>query len=276
MRPVVVFLAVLTALVLAACGGGQPTAPAVTATAVTGRLVSDQPATLSGQAMAMLTLFDITGGQGQHIRITESTQPLAAVPGDFRLPIDPKRIDGMRAYGLAVTVLDQGTVRYVTAEPVPVLTRGQPAELEVPLVAALREAVMDATVAFKREYAEFEDRLGSFSQITLSSRLVGPEGNQTGISGDAFTDETGVRMVRENLALPNDGGRIERRFAFKDGRLWVARVANGDRIMLGWDSAGQIVLAERNGQPDESAKALEAEIRQAAEEARRQAESRRR
>lgn len=276
MRPVAVFLAAIAALALAACGDNKAGAPAVTATAVTGQLVSDQPSTLSGQAIAMLTLFDVTGGPGQHLRITESTQPIAAVPGGFRLPIDPKQINGLRAYGIAVTVLDQGTVRYVTAQPVPVLTRGQPAELDVPLVAALREAVMDATVAFKREYGEFEERLGGFSQITLSSRLVGPEGSQTGISGDAFTDETGVRMVRENLALPNDGGRIERRFAFRDGRLWVARVANGDRVMLGWDSSGQIVVAERNGQPDESAKALEAELRSAADEALRQAESRRR
>lgn len=276
MRPVAVFLAAVAALALAACGDSKPGAPVVTATAVTGQLVSDQPATLSGQAIAMLTLFDVTGGPGQHLRIAETTQPLAAVPGGFRLPIDPKQINGMRAYGIAVTVLDQGTVRYVTAQPVPVLTRGQPAELDVPLVAALREAVMDATVAFKREYGEFEERLGGFSQITLSSRLVGPEGSQTGISGDAFTDETGVRMVRENLALPNDGGRVERRFAFRDGRLWVARVANGDTVMLGWDANGQIVVAERNGQPDDSAKALEAELRSAADEALRQAESRRR
>ena len=39
---------------------------------------------------------------------------------------------------------------------------------------------------------------------------------------------------------------------------------------------GQIVVAERNGQPDETTKALEAELRAAAEEARRQAEARRR
>jgi uncharacterized lipoprotein YbaY len=276
MRPITLVIAALAALSLAACGGGPSGVPSITATAVTGQLVSDQPERLSGQAIATLTLFDITGGQGQHVRITESTQPLDAVPGPFRLPIDPKQLNPMRAYGIAVTVLDQGTVRYVTAQPVPVLTRGQPAELDVPLVAALRQAVMDATVAFKREYQEFEDRLGGFSQITLSSRLVGPEGNQTGISGDAFTDETGVRMVRENLALPNDGGRVERRFAFKDGRLWVARTANGDRIMLGWDANGQLVLAERNGRPDESAKAFEEELRKAAEEARRQAEARRR
>jgi hypothetical protein len=175
-----------------------------------------------------------------------------------------------------VTVLDQGTVRFVTAAPVPVLTRGNPATLDVPMVAALREAVMDATVAFKREYAEFEERLGSFSQITLSSRLVGPEGSQTGISGDAFTDETGVRMVRENLALPNDGGRVERKFAFKDGRLWVAHEENGSNVLLGWDADGQIALAERNGQPDESAKEREAELKQLAEEALRLAEARRR
>lgn len=276
MRSVAALLAALAALALSACGDDMPGAPAVSATAVTGQLVSDSPATLSGQAIAMLTLFDVTGGQGQHIRITESTQPLAAVPGEFRLPIDPKQINGARAYGIAVTVLDQGTVRFVTAAPVPVLTRGNPATLDVPMVAALREAVMDATVAFKREYAEFEERLGSFSQITLSSRLVGPEGNQTGISGDAFTDETGIRMVRENLALPNDGGRVERKFAFKEGRLWVAHEENGSNVLLGWNADGQIALAERNGQPDESAKEREAELKQLAEEALRLAEARRR
>jgi uncharacterized lipoprotein YbaY len=276
MHLVAVSLAAVATLFLTACGGGQGSTPAVTATAVTGQLVSDQPATLSGEAIAMLTLFDITGGPGQHRRINETTQPLAAVPGSFRLPINPKQIDSQRAYGIAVTVLDRGTVRYVTAQPVPVLTRGQPAELDVPLVAALREAVMDANVAFKRDYAEFEERLGGFSQITLPSRLIGPEGSQTGISGDAFTDETGVRMVRENLALANDGGRIARRFAFRDGRLWVARVTNGDTVMLGWDSSGNLVVAERNGQPDEGVKALEAELRSAANEALRVAESRRR
>jgi uncharacterized lipoprotein YbaY len=276
MRSVAAFLAALAALALSACGDEMPGAPAVTATAVTGQLVSDSPATLSGQAIAMLTLFDVTGGQGQHIRITESTQPIAAVPGEFRLPVDPKQINGARAYGIAVTVLDQGTVRFVTAAPVPVLTRGNPATLDVPMVAALREAVMDATVAFKKEYSEFEERLGGFSQITLSSRLVGPEGNQTGISGDAFTDETGVRMVRENLALPNDGGRVERKFAFKEGRLWVAHESNGSNVLLGWDADGQIALAERNGQPDESAKERESDLKQAAEEALRLAEARRR
>lgn len=276
MRSVSAILAALAALALSACGDEKPGAAAVTATAVTGQLVSDTPATLSGQAIAMLTLFDVTGGEGQHVRITESTQPIAAVPGEFRLPVDPNQINGARAYGLAVTVLDQGTVRYVTAAPVPVLTRGQPATLDVPLVAALREAVMDATVAFKREFSEFEERLGGFSQITLSSRLVGPEGNQTGISGDAFTDEAGVRMVRENLALPNDGGQIKRKFAFKDGKLWVAHEANGSNILLGWDGGGQLVVAERNGQPDESAKEREADLKQTAEEALRLAEARRR
>lgn len=268
------FLAAL-ALTIAGCGGGPAVAP-ITANAISGQLVSDAPDTLSDQAVASMTLFDITGGAGAHVKVADGSERVAAIPAPFRLPIDPARLDPLRAYGIAVTVLDRGTVRFVTATPVPVLTRGAPVELDVPLVSALREAVMDATVAFKREFSEFEERLGGFSQITLSSRLIGEEGSQTGISGDAFTDEAGVRMVRENLALPNDGGRVERRFAFKDGRLWVARVSGGDRVMLGWDSNGNLVVTERNGIPDPTVAAMAPGLMEQAEQARRSAESRRR
>lgn len=269
----------LTALLpLAACSpSGAPDGPgAITADAVSGNLVSNTPATLGDGATATLALLDITGGSGAHIPITSVTEPVSAVPGPFRLPIDRASLNPARAYGITATVFDGGTVRFVTDQPIPVLTRGTPATLDVTMVAGLQTAVLDDTVAFKQEFRDFEERLGGLSQLTLSSRLIGTEGNQTGISGDAFTDETGVRMVRENLALPNDGGRIERRFAFKDGKLWVAHQSNGDNVMLGWDVDGQLVVTERNGRVDESAASYADALKAQAVEALALAEAKRR
>lgn len=258
--PVVLALAV----VLAACGGGStpPPAPGGTPAAapaapqaentVAGMVMADAPVALSPGAQVTVRLLDITRADADPTLITSATQSIAALPAEFILPFADDAIDSYRSYAVDAQVMDEGTVKFVSIGRVPVLTNGKPARVNVQLAQALTTATRDPAVDLVKEFADFESRLGGLKRFA-DSRIVGPEGKETAIGWDAFADDDGLRMVRETISDGEGNNRFNRRFAWKDGKLWVAiRDQGGTKVRLGWDKDGTLIVKEKNGQPDES------------------------
>jgi YD repeat-containing protein len=164
-------------------------------------------------------------------------------------------------------VMDEGTVKFVSIGRVPVLTNGKPARVNVQLAQALTTATRDPAVDLVKEFADFEARLGGLKRFA-DSRIVGPEGKETAIGWDAFADDSGLRMVRESISDGEGNNRFNRRFAWKDGKLWVAiRDQGGTKVRLGWDKDGNVIVKEKNGQADESVAAEADALAKAAKDA---------
>jgi YD repeat-containing protein len=249
---------------LAACGGGSnpPPAPAGGTPAapapvqadntVAGMVMADAPVALSPGAQVTIRLLDITRADADPVLITSGAQPIAALPAEFSLAFAEDAIDSYRSYAIEAQVMDEGTVKFVSIGRVPVLTNGKPARVNVQLAQALTTATRDPAVDLVKEFADFEARLGGLKRFA-DSRIVGPEGKETAIGWDAFADDSGLRMVRETISDGEGNNRFTRRFAWKDGKLWVAiRDQGGTKVRLGWDKDGNVIVKEKNGQPDES------------------------
>lgn len=273
------FSALLVIVLLAACG--KPSAPAGNGAAaqpgapsgpvVTGTVLADAPQALSPNATLTVRLLDITRVDGEPIMVAEKTSPIAAVPAEFSLEYDRSVVNSIRSYAVEATVMDNGQVLFVTPGRVGVLTQGKAARVNVLLAQAMAAATpKDPVAEFNKEFAAFEALLGGL-ESKRGQRVVGPEGKETAAIGwDAFLDDTGVRMVRETVTDAEGGNRSTRKFAYKDGKPWVAiSDAGGSEVKIGWDGAGNIVVKERNGTADESvaerADALMRDAREAAE-----------
>jgi uncharacterized lipoprotein YbaY len=262
-------------LLLAACGGGsQSSAPAAGAApaqaqgpAVTGTALFEQPVALSPGASLDVRLLDITRVDAEPILITEGKFPIQAIPAEFRLPYDAAAINPIRTYAIDVTVMDNNAIRFLSQGRVGVLTQNKSGKVTVMLAQGLVSASKDPAVELIKEFNDFEARLGGLKRFA-DSRIIGPEGKETAIGWDAFADETGVRMVREQIVNP-DQSRSSRRFAFKDDKLWVAvREIGGGTVQLGWDKDGQVIVNLRNGQADPSVAEQAPELTRLAREAR--------
>lgn len=251
-------------LALAACGGSSTppasapgTAPATTPAAsgpqVTGMVMFDSPVPLSAGATLNMRLLDVTRADAEPVVISTHSEPLAGLPANFTLPYDEDRISDIRGYAVDAQVMDQGTVKFVSIGRVPVLTAGKGSSgINVQLAQALTNAARDPAVDLIKEFADFEQRLGGLKRIA-NSRIVGPEGKETAIGWDGFADDTGVRMVRETISDGEGNNRYNRKFAWKDGKLWVAiREQGGTKVRLGWDKDGTLIVKEKNGAPDDS------------------------
>lgn len=250
-------------LALAACGGGAnpPAAPGGSAPAaaapqaantVAGMVMADSPVPLSAGAQVTVRLLDTTRADAEPTVITTTTLSIPGLPAEFSLPYAEDAIDSFRSYAVDAQVLDEGTVKFVSIGRVPVLTQGKPARVNVQLAQALTTATRDPAAELVKEFADFEARLGGLKRFA-DSRIVGPEGKETAIGWDAFADDGGVRMVRETISDAEGGNRYTRRFAWRDGKLWVAvREQGGTTVRLGWDKDGTVIVKEKNGQADES------------------------
>lgn len=252
-------LALGFALVLSACGKQEGSAtstngatqPANNGPVISGTVLSDKPAALASTATLNVRLLDVTRVDGEPMLIAEKTFPISAVPAEFQLPYNSADINSIRSYALEATVMDEGQVRYATTKREGVLTQGKPSRVNIAMVQALAKVEKDPIAEFKADYAEFERGLGGLKRFQ-DSRIVGPEGKQVAIGWDGFADDSGVRMVRELVSNP-DGSRVNHRFAFRDGKLWVAASeAGGVTVQLGWDKEGTLLIKERNGAVDES------------------------
>jgi uncharacterized lipoprotein YbaY len=270
------FLAVLAlTFALAACGGGTPApAPGTPAQpqvpagpAITGTVVAEAPATLAAGSQLALRLLDTTRADAEPTLVAAFNQPVTALPAEFRMPYDRKLIDSDRAYAVDAKVLDGQTVSFVSIGRVAVLTEGKPDRINIQMVHAMTAAPGDPAAELVKEFTDFEQRLGGLDRFA-DSRIVGPEGKEVAIGWDGFADDSGVRMVRETVSDGDGGNRFTRRFAWKDGKLWVAiREQGGTKLRLGWAKDGTLIVKEKNGQADESVAAEAEALSKAARDA---------
>lgn len=273
------FPAVLALTVaLAACSGDAPppTAPAGSAPAqpaaavgnqVTGTVVADAPALLGAGTTLVTRLLDVTRVDADPVEVTTGSQPVTALPAEFALAYDDQLVKSDRNYAVDAQIMEGDVVKYVSIGRVPVLTQGKQSRVNIQLAQALSSAVRDPAVELLKEYTDLEQRLGGLDRFA-DSRIVGPEGKEIAIGWDGFADETGVRMVRETVSNGDGSGRFTRKFAWKDGKLWVAtREQDGVSVRLGWASDGSLLITEKNGSADESAATEAAELGKAAKEA---------
>jgi hypothetical protein len=234
---------------------------------VTGTVVADQPAALGAGATLTLRLLDTTRADAEPTLLKTISLPIKALPAEFALPYDAKDVTPIRSYAVDAQVMDQGTVKFVSIGRVGVLTQGKPSRINVQLAQALTSSVRDPAEDLVREFTEFEQRIGGLKRFA-DSRIVGPEGKETAIGWDGFADDSGVRMVRETLSDGEGNNRYNRKFAWKDGKLWVAiREQGGVKIRLGWDKDGTLILKEKNGKADDSAATEADALAKAAREA---------
>jgi uncharacterized lipoprotein YbaY len=266
-------------LALAACGGSSTppaptpgaapaTAPAASGPQVTGMVMFDNPVPLSAGATLNMRLLDVTRADAEPVVISTHSEALAGLPANFTLPYAEDRISDIRGYAVDAQVMDQGTVKFVSIGRVPVLTAGKgSSNITVQLAQALTNAARDPAVDLIKEFADFEQRLGGLKRIA-NSRIVGPEGKETAIGWDGFADDTGVRMVRETISDGDGGNRYNRKFAWKDGKLWVAiREQGGTKVRLGWDKDGSLIVKEKNGAADDAVAGEADALARAAKEA---------
>jgi hypothetical protein len=193
-------------------------------------------------------LLDITRADGQPQLITETTLPIRQVPAEFSLPYDTGKIDPIRTFAVEATVMEGGQVRFLSESRVGVITQGKPTRVNVKLTQALVQIVKDPVVELQREYADFEARLGALDRVT-GSRIVG---ENTAIGWDAFTDEHGVRMVREQIVNDAESYRAEQIYAwYADGKPWmVTKKTGGSTVRVGFDKEGKPIVQLKNGQAD--------------------------
>ena len=274
----VTLVPVFAAFALAACG--QSSAPASSGTAgtaqqpaqpegpvVTGTVLSAAPAALAPGATLTVRLLDTTRADSEPTAIVQQTFPISAIPAEFSLTYNQADVNSIRSYAVDASVMDQGQVRFIAQGRVGVLTQGKPKRATIMLVQAMAAAApKDPVAELNKEFTDFETRLGGLKRVT-GERISGPEGKEVAIGWDAFVDESGVRMVRERVTYA-DGGGYNVRFAFKDGKPWVAvKQASGSTTRVGWDADGAAIVKEKDGQPAElgeaELKALHREARDA-------------
>jgi uncharacterized lipoprotein YbaY len=262
---------------LSACGGGAPApapasapgtpAPAPAGPAVTGMVVAEAPAALAAGAQLVLRLLDTTRADAEPTLVAAFNMPVAALPAEFRMPYDEKLVDSNRAYAVDAKVVVGDVVNFISIGRVAVLTEGKPDRINIQMVHAMTTAARDPAAELVKEFTDFEQRLGALDRFA-DSRIVGPEGKEVAIGWDGFADDTGVRMVRETVSEGEGGDRYNRRFAWKDGKLWVAiREQGGSKVRLGWDKDGTLIVKEKNGQADDSVAAEADALAKAAKDA---------
>jgi len=100
--------------------------------AVTGNVFYLQRIALPDDAQVRVTLADVSKMDVAAEVIAEQTLygPLQ-VPLPFRLEYDPARIDERMSYAVQARIESGGRLLFVTTEQHPVITRGNPTELEV-------------------------------------------------------------------------------------------------------------------------------------------------
>ena len=270
------FLAVALAFVLAACGKSEPPAKPGAGNAptppegpfVSGTVLADAPVALAAGSTLIVRLLDVTRADSDATLVAEQTFSIAGLPAEFVLPYSKENFNSIRSYAVDASVMEQGAVRFIAMGKVGALTQGKPDRVTVRVAPAMQAAApKDPAAELNKEFADFEARLGAFKRVT-GERISGPEGKEVAIGWDAFLDDTGVRMVREMISYP-EGGRVNVRYAFKDGKPWVmVRDAGGAKTRIGWDAEGTVILSERNGQPAEVDEAEAKSARREAREAR--------
>jgi putative lipoprotein len=143
--------ALLIATLASACGGGgdrTQSAPAAHIEAaeevadtpavsgdegmIDGSITYPQRITLPRGAKIVMELFELSGDGGTNTLVTRRTFAAESqVPIPFRLDYDRSRISSTGTYGIRARILVDGALWFVNSAPEPVLTRGNPATVQI-------------------------------------------------------------------------------------------------------------------------------------------------
>lgn len=275
-------IALLASLTLAGCNRSEQVAPASTPNATT------PAATAPNQAKDAITgvlrtrdgaLAELPAGAVVTVRLLDGTRsdaPPAEVlakpvvstgtlPMPYSLTFDPKTVERMATYLIDANITLNGQLLFLTPDRLPVLTQGAGNTMDIPLIQGLvvTAPVTEADDA-KRLYADLEAQLGAMKRLT-GDRIVG----DITIGWDAFADRTGVRVVRENVDYGDAGGKASLKYAYRDGKLWVAVKEQGaSKTMIVWDKFGNLLLREvtSDGETSEATDAVASELKRGSEE----------
>lgn len=234
-------------------GAGQAAITAVTGTVT----LRDAGAKVSPQARLDLALVDVSQKPIRTVA-SKTVEPIGALPLSFKLDFNPAEIVADDLYVLQAEMVD-GERHYTTPLQYPVLTKGQPAQVAVQMVAEATpaEKMMDA-------FKQVKNRIGGM-KLEQGTAL----GETESRGWQVFREKGEVAFIRERADY-FDKGATSTDIAYQDGKPWVViqqkmahqgeKPSTIDRA--GWDDQGNLVLKERveGGRttplPDAAAKAL--------------------
>ena len=220
-----------------ASGAGTP-APA--ATAVTGTVkLQDATVQVTPQATLELSLVDVTQQPGATVNKQDFNPP--KFPQAFHIPFSASAINANDLYVLQATMQDNGRT-YTTKLQQPVLTRGQPANVDLTLVAepTAAEKMLDDFNNAKRQTGGMTVKSGTSSKIGESH------------SWQVFSDLHGVEFIIEQVNQA-DKGFTKTEYAYRDSLPWVvvqeqmpkAGAPASSTVQAGWGNNGVLVLKQK-------------------------------
>ncbi|GAP65748.1 hypothetical protein MBSD_n1039 [Mizugakiibacter sediminis] len=234
-------------------GAGQAAITAVTGTVT----LRDAGAKVSPQARLELALVDVSQKPIRTVA-SKTIEPVGSLPLSFKLDFNPAEIVATDLYVLQAEMVD-GERHYTTPLQYPVLTKGQPAQVAVQMVAEATpaEKMLDA-------YKQVKNRLGGM-KIEQGTALGDTESH----AWQVFREKGEVVFIRQRVDY-FDKGATSTDIAYQDGKPWVViqqKMAHqGEKPSAidraGWDDQGALVLKERveGGKttelPEAAAKAL--------------------
>lgn len=128
-RPLLAFAPLVMTGLLSGCSlfaGGPDFAT------LSGEAVSDEQTPMADDARLEIRLLDMTQGRTTIAQVDQNTHGRWPVP--FMLQYDRHHIDDDRRYALSAALREGDDTRYLTLEPMPVLTNGAPSQqVRVPL-----------------------------------------------------------------------------------------------------------------------------------------------
>jgi len=253
MRKLVVASLLVAPLLLAGCGGssessGSPSAaatasaetPASAATAVSGTVtVQNPPSAITPEAKLELSLVDVTRQPSVTVNKQDFSPP--QFPQAFRIPFSSSAINPNDLYVLQATMQDNGRT-YSTKLQQPVLTHGQPANVDLTLVAEPTPA--------EKMLADFENAKRQTGGMKVKSGTSSKIGESH--SWQVFSDVHGVEFIIEQVNQA-DKGFTKTQYAYRNSLPWVVvqeQMPKPDApatstAKVGWDDNGVLVLNQQ-------------------------------
>ena len=253
MRKLVVASLLVAPLLLAGCGGssesgGSPSpaatttagAPASAATAVSGTVtVQNPPSAITPAAKLELSLVDVT--QQPSVTVNKQDFNPPKFPQAFRIPFSSSAINPNDLYVLQATMQDNGRT-YSTKLQQPVLTHGQPANVDLTLVAE--------PTAAEKMLADFENAKRQTGGMKVKSGTSSKIGESH--SWQVFSDVHGVEFIIEQVNQA-DKGFTKTQYAYRNGLPWVVvqeqmpkpDAPASSTAKVGWDDNGVLVLNQQ-------------------------------
>ena len=221
--------------------------------------VQNQDIPVTAQATLELSLVDVT--QQPSVTINKQDFSPPKFPQEFRIPFAASAINANDLYVVQAVMQDNGRT-WSTKLQQPVLTRGQPARVDLTLVAEPTPA--------EKMLSDFQSAKRQTGAMTVKSGTASKIGESR--SWQVFSDIHGVEFIIEQVNN-TDKGFTKTEYAYRNNLPWVvvqeqmpkpdAPATSTQRA--GWDDNGVLVLKQQvsGGKTgtlsDASAKALHAE-----------------